>query len=220
MKKGIIESVKNPLGVIAVFAGISEIAMTTTMLNLQGETQRMFIWFVMLFPILLVGAFFFVLYRKPACLFSPADYQDDTAYLRSIGIAKDIEGLSIKVEQLESTVGTLQKYLDKVAESAVSGQDRGAIDKEKRNLIKLNSIHEQEQNSLYKYLNTELDISHDTICSIVSQSSSVKELPRSIQTSTGDSSKASRLDRILTNFSTVSNDFNNLKTMIEMEGKQ
>lgn len=101
MKKDIIESVKNPLGVIAVFACISEIAMTLTLLNLQGEMQRMFIWFVMLFPILLVSAFFFVMYRKPACLFSPTDYQDDTAYLRSIGSEKNIEELSIKVEQLQ-----------------------------------------------------------------------------------------------------------------------
>lgn len=153
-------------------------------------------------------------------MFSPADYQDDTAYLRSIGIEKNIEELSIKVEQLESTVGILQKYLDKVAESAVSGQDRGAIDKEKRNLIILNSIHEQEQNSLYKYLNTELDISHDTICLIISQSSSVQELPQLIQTSTDDRSKALRLKRTLTNFPTVSYDFDKLKTMIKMEGKQ
>lgn len=64
MKTNLTESIKNPLKVITIFAGISEVAMTFTLFQLPENNQNIFIWFVMLFPILLVSLFFFVLYTN------------------------------------------------------------------------------------------------------------------------------------------------------------
>lgn len=50
--------VQNPLTIIAIFAGIAELAGTTVLLGLPLEIQRVFVWFVMVFPIGLVAAFF------------------------------------------------------------------------------------------------------------------------------------------------------------------
>lgn len=77
-------SVKNPLVLIAVFAGVSEVAMAVTLIKLPESIQGIFVWFVMGFPLVLVLGFFFVLYRKPAVLFSPGDYEREEMYLESI----------------------------------------------------------------------------------------------------------------------------------------
>ena len=107
-KKNLLDSVKNPLAVIVIFAGISEVAMTVTLVQLPLEMQKIFIWFVMLFPLILVGAFFFILYKKPAVLFSPSDYKKDEMYLVSIDSQKNIEEIVIKVDQQEEVLNTIQ----------------------------------------------------------------------------------------------------------------
>jgi hypothetical protein len=42
----------------------------------------MFVWFVMLFPTLLVGLFFFVLWRKHHVLYAPRDFSDEGNFMR------------------------------------------------------------------------------------------------------------------------------------------
>lgn len=53
-----IKKVSNPLTIIAIFAGLAEIAATVALGLIDPEIQRIFIWFVMLFPALLVISFF------------------------------------------------------------------------------------------------------------------------------------------------------------------
>ena len=63
--------VQNPLTIIAIFAGIAEIAGTTVLLGLPLEIQRVFVWFVISFPFLLVVAFFCsVTSKSPSALCS------------------------------------------------------------------------------------------------------------------------------------------------------
>jgi hypothetical protein len=45
-------TIRNPLTIIAIFAGIAEISGTTVLALLPADTQRVFLWFVMVFPVL------------------------------------------------------------------------------------------------------------------------------------------------------------------------
>jgi hypothetical protein len=53
-----IKTVNNPLTIIAIFAGLAEIAGTTVLALVDKEIQHVFVWFVMVFPALLVILFF------------------------------------------------------------------------------------------------------------------------------------------------------------------
>jgi len=88
------QKINNPLTMIGVFSTIAEIAMAATLINLGSEMQETFIWFVMLFPCLLVGLFFFVLYKKPHVLYAPSDFKDEENYLKTV--------TSIKIEQQDT----------------------------------------------------------------------------------------------------------------------
>lgn len=73
--------VSNPLTIIAIFAGLSEISGTTVLPFLQETNQAIFLWFVMLFPFVLVVLFFLILWKKHFVLYAPSDYQQDSSFL-------------------------------------------------------------------------------------------------------------------------------------------
>ncbi|MEK3920609.1 hypothetical protein [Paenibacillus sp. FSL K6-2393] len=91
--------VQNPLTIIAIFAGIAEIAGTGVLLGLPLEIQRTFIWFVMLFPVGLVAAFFLVLLFKHNVLYAPSDFVDENNFMNLLQNKKVIE----VVDLLEQT---------------------------------------------------------------------------------------------------------------------
>lgn len=72
--------IKNPLTVIAIFAALAEVSGTVVLPFLDKETQRVYVWFLMCFPILLVAIFFFVLYKKHHVLYAPTDFKDDKTF--------------------------------------------------------------------------------------------------------------------------------------------
>lgn len=78
--------VRNPLSVIAIFAGIAEVCAAVVLPLLDGEAQHRFMLFVMFFPCALVGLFFFVLWFKARVLYAPTDYQNDENWLHAQGL--------------------------------------------------------------------------------------------------------------------------------------
>jgi hypothetical protein len=57
----VVTKVSNPLTVVAIFATLAEGFATISLINLSPEVQATFIYFVMAFPILIVGVFFAIL---------------------------------------------------------------------------------------------------------------------------------------------------------------
>lgn len=86
-------TIKNPLTVIAIFAGISEICGTAVLPILPSNIQNIFIWFVMIFPVLLVILFFSVLILKHHVLYAPSDFKTDEAFS---GFIKNVKPFTIK----------------------------------------------------------------------------------------------------------------------------
>lgn len=103
-----IKKVSNPLTIIAIFAMLAEIACTGALVALTEDVQRIFVWFVMGFPTLLVLIFFVTLWIKPSCLYAPSDYDDEHNFLEAIGVS---QGLYNSIEILKKDLETLEDKL-------------------------------------------------------------------------------------------------------------
>lgn len=76
-------TIKNPLTIIAIFAGIVEVSSTGVLPFLSESTQEVYIWFLIGFPSLLVISFFLTLNFNNTVLYSPSDYKEDESFLKS-----------------------------------------------------------------------------------------------------------------------------------------
>lgn len=75
-----VSHVKNPLTVIAIFAGLAEVSGTVVLPLLERDTQQTYVWFLMSFPCLLVLLFFITLLVKHYVLYAPSDFRDDKLF--------------------------------------------------------------------------------------------------------------------------------------------
>ncbi|MBI2768555.1 MAG: hypothetical protein HYX47_02935 [Burkholderiales bacterium] len=76
--------IKNPLTIIAIFAAIAEISGSVVLPILDTDTQAVYVWFLMIFPTLLIILFFVTLWRWPTSLYAPSDYKSDESFLQSL----------------------------------------------------------------------------------------------------------------------------------------
>jgi hypothetical protein len=74
--------IKNPLSIIAIFAGLAEISGTAILPFITPESQGKYVWFLMIFPMFLVTVFFVTLWMKPRVLYAPSDYTDESNFLK------------------------------------------------------------------------------------------------------------------------------------------
>lgn len=88
--------VNNPLTIIAAFAGLAEVFATIALINTPEEIQRVFVYFVMGFPTLLVVLFFLVLMFNNKALYAPSDFSNQEHYLE---VNKIRQSLSMEVEE-------------------------------------------------------------------------------------------------------------------------
>jgi len=82
-----INRISNPLTIIAIFAAIAETAGTVSLGIVEQSLQSVFVWFVMLFPVLIVVAFFITLNCNPKVLYAPSDFQDEKNFIELISDA-------------------------------------------------------------------------------------------------------------------------------------
>jgi hypothetical protein len=74
--------IKNPLTIIAIFAGIAEVSGTIVLPFIAPQNQTLFIYFLIIFPSLLVILFFVTLNFNNRVLYAPSDYKDETNYIK------------------------------------------------------------------------------------------------------------------------------------------
>lgn len=79
-----VKNVSNPLTIIAIFAGLAEISGTVVLPLIAQDVQHIFVWFLMLFPLVLVIAFFLTLNRNHRVLYAPSDFRDDESFFRAM----------------------------------------------------------------------------------------------------------------------------------------
>ena len=118
--------IKNPLTVIAIFAAIAEISGTTVLPFIESENQGIYIWFLMLFPVFLVGIFFVTLNLNHKVLYAPSDYKNEDNFLKSFGKAttqEKEEKLREEVEEAEGTPSIEERVSESVDNDTVSQED-------------------------------------------------------------------------------------------------
>ena len=99
-----VQGVRNPLTIIAIFAGLAEISGTGILPFITEVNQRTYIWFLMIFPVVLVVLFFLTLNFNPKVLYSPSDFRDEANYMR--------------IFEQSSTAQKLQKIEEEVLEES------------------------------------------------------------------------------------------------------
>ncbi|WLH55599.1 hypothetical protein [Pseudomonas sp. FP2294] len=75
--------IKNPLTVIAMFAGIAELSGTVVLPFLEKPIQEVYVWFLMGFPVLMIYLFYRTLWRDHTVLYAPSDFQKDESFMQA-----------------------------------------------------------------------------------------------------------------------------------------
>jgi hypothetical protein len=114
-----VKFISNPLTIIAIFAALAEINATVSIGLVDKELQQTFIWFVILFPTLLIILFFLTLNFNTKVMYAPSDYKTDESFQKmflidpkpdkEINFDKDIikktiQELGIKTEPKEQSI--------------------------------------------------------------------------------------------------------------------
>ncbi|GGA77065.1 hypothetical protein GCM10011369_18710 [Neiella marina] len=108
--------VSNPLTIIAMFSGAAEVFATGALVALPQEIQAQFVYFVMLFPVLLVLIFFSILVCKPQVLYAPSDYDNQEHFLDANNL-KDVI-----TEEAEKVISDITRPGDSFETKALSKQ--------------------------------------------------------------------------------------------------
>ncbi len=95
-----IGTIKNPLTIIAIFAGIAEISGTIVLPFISEANQSHYIWFLMIFPVTLVILFFLTLNFNRDVLYAPSDFKNEENFFKSVRSAS----LSERIEKLSNEV--------------------------------------------------------------------------------------------------------------------
>ena len=107
-----ISTIKNPLTVIAIFAGTAEISGTAVLPLLEASSQSTYIWFLMSFPFALVALFFITLNWNHRVLYAPSDFQDEDNFINILKKQSYIETLEDIEEDIDSS-SKLEDEIDK-----------------------------------------------------------------------------------------------------------
>lgn len=100
--------VRNPLTIIAIFAALAEVGGTAVLPLLAPVTQYIYVWFLIFFPIGLVGTFFYVLYHKHHVLYAPSDFKEDSAFLDLLEPKSALDRIEAQQKEIELTTTSSQ----------------------------------------------------------------------------------------------------------------
>lgn len=135
-----IKNISNPLTVIAIFAALAEVAGILAIAQVDEELQQTFIWFVMLFPTLIVILFFLTLNFNPKVLYAPSDFKDEENFLSAIyganRLSKDFNELDDQIESAATNI--LQETVKRIdSANRESGEELKRIIEQQLSQIKI-----------------------------------------------------------------------------------
>jgi hypothetical protein len=98
---------RNPLGIIALFIsliyGFACLVLSTSLSNLIGNIERQpLIWFIILFPLIILVCFIYLVTHHHEKLYSPDDYGNSEAFLKTLNYSK-YEAVQFDVVNNEGT---------------------------------------------------------------------------------------------------------------------
>jgi len=135
---------RNPLGIIALFIsliyGVACVVLIASLNNLHGSEERLpLIWFIIIFPLVVLSVFTYLVIFHHKKLYAPSDYKDEknfvNAFLGSKEVSSDLEGVNVKLKSLISETNS-----DQIKESINKISDEIIKIKEKSEKIPLNNL--------------------------------------------------------------------------------
>ncbi|MFZ6864169.1 hypothetical protein ACO0K7_16190 [Undibacterium sp. Ji67W] len=105
--------VKNPLSVIAIFAGVAEISGSGVLPFISPENQHLYIWFLMSFPFVLILLFFATLNWNHKALYAPSDYKSDESFLESLS----------RSNSRRTEIASMEKIIESKVEEGLSSAE-------------------------------------------------------------------------------------------------
>jgi hypothetical protein len=143
-----IKKVSNPLTIIAIFAGLAEVSGTIVLPFLKDSSQDLYVWFLMVFPTILISLFFLTLNFNHKVLYAPSDFQDEDNFLKLFGKPTSDD----RLKKLSSEIKA--EPLDQVSEENINN-----IDLSYRDIIRRSSasIHYLAEELIITKLSQEFD---------------------------------------------------------------
>lgn len=86
-----IGKITNPLTIIAIFSGLAEVSGTLVLPFVDASNQAFFIYFLVLFPTLIVVLFFLTLNFNNKVLYAPSDYENEDNFVSLFRISQSVE---------------------------------------------------------------------------------------------------------------------------------
>lgn len=135
---------RNPLGIIALFVsliyGFACLVLSTSLNNLEGLVERLpLIWFIIVFPCLILLIFTFLVIYHHKKLYAPGDYKDEknfvNAFIGNKEISSDLENLNLELNTLKA-----EKDVEHFLPSLNKISDEIKRIKEKSENISINSL--------------------------------------------------------------------------------
>ena len=111
-----IGTIRNPLTIIAIFAAIAEISGTAVLPFITDGNQGTYVWFLMIFPLLLIVLFFVTLNFNHKVLYAPSDFKNEENFFKSLSNATPTE----KAEKLRNEVREIENEPVPESKEAVS----------------------------------------------------------------------------------------------------
>jgi hypothetical protein len=139
-----IKRIYNPLTIIAIFAGLAEIAGTGIIPFINTDLQKIFIWYVMGFPLILVGLFFVTLNFNHKTLYSPSDFSDENNFIKALFMKNEI------VKNSEITSGKIEQVKNDIKELKRSDEYKELADKLIQNIDTIKQNIEENQKNTYR----------------------------------------------------------------------
>lgn len=95
--------VRNPLGIVALFISLiyafANLLLGATVSSLSAQERYPLIIFIVLFPVVVLGVFYWLVSKHHGKLYAPGDYKDDQSFLRTLSPQERQEKLDLEVAE-------------------------------------------------------------------------------------------------------------------------
>lgn len=112
---------RNPLGIVALFItlvyGFAALSLGLAATDLSSSDKQPLIWFLVVFPVLLLGVFFRLVTHHHTKLYGPGDYPDQRGFHETLALMQRATQQEQR-EKLDTTVAEIQTELTENAERA------------------------------------------------------------------------------------------------------
>jgi hypothetical protein len=104
---------RNPLGIIALFLllvyGIAGLVFSVAAKGLIASERQPLVWFLVVFPVLVLGMFGWLVARHHTKLYAPSDYRDSEGFFRALTVGEQRAKLEAEFESLQSDTTDVER---------------------------------------------------------------------------------------------------------------